>query len=506
MKLSIIVPVYNMAGDNKLQFCLESLLSQNLNEYEIIAVDDCSTDESLVVLKEYEKKYPDKMKVIHSEVNKHQGGAKNIGIRAARGEWIGFIDADDWIDPDMYSQMLKKAEETGADMVGCDLNLVHSHTYEVGEVIESNGSRSQCGELDHEKKKSLILDGGRLVVKIYKRETIVDNELFFPENIFYEDNAMSNSYLLTAKHYEHIDKPWYYYYQHNASTVHSFSERMCLDRMESARIMVSEAKRLGFYEEFKPEILLIGATAIGRDLGPRVSARIHTGLTADCTQLDIGDFPLVAVPGQEDKQKHKQLLMTRPAFGGNTIATIACPDFRPQMATVRPGVMQKIVPIEGAKAEIVNYNPGFEKNSCYTEILEVVKQVSQVADIQDAKILVSGGRGVGSAENFALLDELAEALHATVSCSRAVVDSGWKPKDLQVGQTGKTVRPKVYFAIGISGAIQHVAGMEESDLIIAINKDENAPIFDVADFGIVGDLNQIVPLLTRKIQAAAAQK
>ena len=254
MKLSIIVPVYNMAGDNKLQFCLESLLSQNLNEYEIIAVDDCSTDESLVVLKEYEKNYPDKMKVIHSEVNKHQGGAKNIGIRAARGEWIGFIDADDWINPDMYSQMLKKAEETGADMVGCDLNLVHSHTYEVGEVIESNGSRSQCGELDHEKKKSLILDGGRLVVKIYKRATIVDNELFFPENIFYEDNAMSNSYLLTAKHYEHIDKPWYYYYQHNASTVHSFSERMCLDRMEAARIMVSEAKRLGFYEEFKPEI------------------------------------------------------------------------------------------------------------------------------------------------------------------------------------------------------------------------------------------------------------
>ena len=258
--------------------------------------------------------------------------------------------------------------------------------------------------------------------------------------------------------------------------------------------------------EFKPEIMLVGATAIGRDLGPTVSARVATGLTADCTQLDIGDFPLVAVPGQEDKQKHQQLLMTRPAFGGNTIATIACPDFRPQMATVRPGVMQKIVPIEGAKAEIVNYNPGFEKNSCYTEILEVVKQVSQVADIQDAKILVSGGRGVGSAENFAILDELAKALHATVSCSRAVVDSGWKPKDLQVGQTGKTVRPKVYFAIGISGAIQHVAGMEESDLIIAINKDENAPIFDVADFGIVGDLNQIVPLLTRKIEAAAAQK
>ncbi|MBE5859404.1 MAG: electron transfer flavoprotein subunit alpha/FixB family protein [Butyrivibrio sp.] len=255
---------------------------------------------------------------------------------------------------------------------------------------------------------------------------------------------------------------------------------------------------------FKPEILLVGATAIGRDLGPRVSSRVHTGLTADCTQLDIGDFPLVAVPGQE--QKHKQLLMTRPAFGGNTIATIACPDFRPQMATVRPGVMQKIAPVKGAKAEVVEFNPGFKENACYTKILEIVKAVSEVEDIQEAKILVSGGRGVGSAENFKILDDLAKVLHGTVSCSRAVVDSGWKPKDLQVGQTGKTVRPKVYFAIGISGAIQHVAGMEESDLIIAINKDENAPIFDVADYGVVGDLNKIVPALTKKLEAALAEK
>ena len=158
-------------------------------------------------------------------------------------------------------------------------------------------------------------------------------------------------------------------------------------------------------KEFKPEILLVGATAIGRDLGPRVSSRVHTGLTADCTQLDIGDFPLEPVEGRE--QKHKQLLMTRPAFGGNTIATIACPDFRPQMATVRPGVMQKIDPIKGAKAEIVDYNPGFEKNDCYTEIVKIVKETSAVADIQAAKILVSGGRGVGSPENFKILEELA---------------------------------------------------------------------------------------------------
>ena len=260
----------------------------------------------------------------------------------------------------------------------------------------------------------------------------------------------------------------------------------------------------GYINEFKPEIVLVGATAIGRDLGPRTSARVETGLTADCTVLEIGDFPLVAAPGTE--QKHKQLLMTRPAFGGNTIATIACPDHRPQMATVRPGVMQKIAPIADAKAEVINWKPALEKNNCYVEIEKVVKEVSNVADIAEAKILVSGGRGDGSAENFKLLDDLAEVLHGTVSCSRAVVDNGWKPKELQVGQTGKTVRPHVYFAIGISGAIQHVAGMEESDIIIAINKDETAPIFDVADYGIVGDLNKIVPLLTDKIKTALASK
>ena len=251
--------------------------------------------------------------------------------------------------------------------------------------------------------------------------------------------------------------------------------------------------------EYKPEIMLVGATAIGRDLGPRVSARVGTGLTADCTKLEIDDFPLNPLPGKE--QKHNQLLMTRPAFGGNTIATIACPDNRPQMATVRPGVMQKIDPVKGAKAEVVEFNPELKENNCYVEILDIVKEVAEVADIQQAKILVSGGRGVGSKENFKILQDLADALGGTVSCSRAVVDNGWMPKDLQVGQTGKTVRPNVYFAIGISGAIQHTAGMEESDIIIAINKDESAPIFDVADYGIVGDLNKIVPLITEAVKA-----
>ena len=256
--------------------------------------------------------------------------------------------------------------------------------------------------------------------------------------------------------------------------------------------------------KYKPEIVLVGATAIGRDLGPRVSARVATGLTADCTVLEIGDFPLQAIPGQE--QKHNQLLMTRPAFGGNTIATIACPDNRPQMATVRAGVMQKIQPIKGAKAVVEEFNPGFTPDNKYVEILDVVKAVTDTVDIMDAKILVSGGRGVGSPENFKILEDLADVLGGTVSCSRAVVDAGWKPKDLQVGQTGKTVRPNVYFAIGISGAIQHVAGMEESDIIIAINKDADAPIFDVADYGIVGDLNKIVPKLTESLKAEIAAK
>ena len=254
--------------------------------------------------------------------------------------------------------------------------------------------------------------------------------------------------------------------------------------------------------EYKPEIMLVGATAIGRDLGPRVSARVATGLTADCTGLEIGDF----TDNMTKETIPNQLLMTRPAFGGNTIATIACPYNRPQMATVRAGVMQKIDPIKGAKAEVIEYNPGFTPDNKYVEILDVVKSVADTVDIADAKILVSGGRGVGSEENFKLLQDLADVLGGTVSCSRAVVENGWLPVERQVGQTGKTVRPNVYFAIGISGAIQHVAGMEESDIIVAINKDETAPIFDVADYGLVGDLNKIVPQLTEMLKAELAEK
>lgn len=247
-------------------------------------------------------------------------------------------------------------------------------------------------------------------------------------------------------------------------------------------------------KEFKPEIVLYGATAIGRDLAPRISARVKSGLTADCTKLEIDP---VADP---DSGLHN-LRMTRPAFGGNIMATILIKKNRPQMATVRPGVMQKLEKDPTKKAEVIEFNPELPKNNKYVTVEEVVKEVKDAVDIMDAKILVSGGRGVGSKENFKLLQDLADALGGTVASSRACVDNGWTEKDIQVGQTGKTVRPNVYFAIGISGAIQHVAGMEESEIIIAINKDETAPIFDVADFGIVGDLNQILPLLTEKIKA-----
>lgn len=246
-------------------------------------------------------------------------------------------------------------------------------------------------------------------------------------------------------------------------------------------------------EEYKPEVVLFGATAIGRDLAPRISARVKTGLTADCTKLEVD-------------AETKNLRMTRPAFGGNIMATIICPNNRPQMATVRPGVMQKIAKDTSVKAVVEEMNLSFEKNNKYVEVTEVIKKISDKVDIMDAKILISGGRGVGCKENFKMLQDLANVIGGEVSSSRACVDAGWTEKEQQVGQTGKTVRPNLYFAIGISGAIQHLAGMEESDYIIAINKDETAPIFDVADVGIVGDINQIVPLLTEKLKAELAER
>lgn len=240
-----------------------------------------------------------------------------------------------------------------------------------------------------------------------------------------------------------------------------------------------------------PEILLYGATSIGRDLAPRISARVRTGLTADCTSLEIDP-------------ETKALRMTRPAFGGNLMATIVSPNHRPQMATVRPGVMQALAPEKGRAGTIETFDPGFTKGALDVEILEIVRRAADTSDIGSADIIVAGGRGVGSREKFALLEELAGVLGGTVAASRPCVEAGWVEPSRQVGQTGRTVRPKVYFAIGISGAIQHLAGMEGSGLIIAVNNDETAPIFSVADLGIVGDLNEVIPRLIQKVRAAKA--
>ena len=239
--------------------------------------------------------------------------------------------------------------------------------------------------------------------------------------------------------------------------------------------------------ERKPGILFIGATFIGRDLGPRVAARLSTGLTADCTVLDV-------------EVENGDLLATRPAFGGNLMATIACPDHRPQMATVRPGVFSKLQDTDREfKVEVVDV--ALEAKDIRTTIVEVVKEAKEIVDISEANFIVSGGRGVGSKENFKMLEELAEALGGTVAGSRAAVENGWLERDYQVGQTGKTVRPNIYIACGISGAIQHVAGMQDSDLIIAINKDETAPIMATVDYAIVGDLFKVIPEMTAQVKA-----
>ena len=246
-------------------------------------------------------------------------------------------------------------------------------------------------------------------------------------------------------------------------------------------------------EAKKPEIVLYGATSIGRDLAPRVSARVHTGLTADCTKLEIDP-------------ETKLLLMTRPAFGGNIMATIVCKEFRPQMATVRPGVMQALPTDTSRTGEVEVFQVDFTDADMNIKIREVIKEKHAKVDITEAKVLVSGGRGIGSPEYFDVLKELADELDGLVTSSRANVDAGWIGRERQVGQTGKTVRPDLYMACGISGAIQHLAGMEDSEFIVAINKDAQAPIFDVADLGVVGDLHKIMPILIDKVRALKAEK
>lgn len=269
-------------------------------------------------------------------------------------------------------------------------------------------------------------------------------------------------------------------------------------------------------KNYDPNIVLFGATSIGRDLAPRVAARVHTGLTADCTHLDIDmnkyfDFLHATSTADTDSIEKRlgmddvTLKMTRPAFGGNVMATIRCADYRPQMATVRPGVMKKIAPVAGKQGTVEEFKVEFTPEDMNVTIKEVVKDTKKAVDITEAKVLVSGGRGIGSPEFFGELKKVADLLGGEISSSRANVDAGWIERDRQVGQTGKTVRPELYMACGISGAIQHIAGMENSECVITINKNDTAAIFEVSDLGIVGDVKVIIPKLAEALEKYKAE-
>lgn len=253
MKLSIIVPVYNMEKDGRLRHCLDSLTAQQMSDYEIIAVDDKSTDGSLEILRQYEARYPKLFHIIASEQNNRQGGAKNRGLAVARGEWIGFMDSDDWASTAMFPKLLKKAEETGADVVGCDYLLTDQIGLEEGIAVENNAPE-QCGLLDEEKYKKLIIKPGSMVIKIYKRALFEEQHIRFPEKMFYEDNVIGVLPLLYAKRFERVEECLYFYYQHSGSTVHSVDMNKLSDRIMASKLYLEECKNRGFYERFPQEI------------------------------------------------------------------------------------------------------------------------------------------------------------------------------------------------------------------------------------------------------------
>lgn len=265
--------------------------------------------------------------------------------------------------------------------------------------------------------------------------------------------------------------------------------------------------------EYKPELVIYGATHIGRDLAPRVAARMNTGLTADCTRLDIRVSSYIDYANKsttldtstlDPNDPSTGIKQTRPAFGGNLMATIICPKTRPQMSTVRPGVMQKRDKVEGAKGELTVYKPQIAESDIHVKLVDIVKSAKELVSLTDAEIICSGGRGLGDPSGFELIKKFADKVGGVVGSSRAAVDAGWIDHSHQVGQTGTTVKPKIYFACGISGAIQHLAGMQTSDIIVAINKDPDAPIFEVADYGIVGDLYKVIPQIIEEWDNAEA--
>lgn len=254
MKLSVIVPVYNMASGDRLKWCMDSLVGQtSVSGYEIIAVDDCSTDDSLSILQDYEKRFPGLVRVFHSPENHHQGGAKNIGLSHASGEWLAFIDADDWVVPDYFYRLLEEAERTGADCVGTDYTIVPEHTMTPGRLV-ANNTPDQAGPVDDTRRRSLLLNHGSLCVKIWRREIILGCDTRFPEDIFYEDNAVANTWIMRIHRFAYLPGPLYYYYQHEDSTVHTVTKRRLEDRMAAGRILLAEAERYGYLKPFRPEI------------------------------------------------------------------------------------------------------------------------------------------------------------------------------------------------------------------------------------------------------------
>lgn len=256
MKLSIIVPFYNMAADGKLNYCMDSLVNQTLSgreSYEILAVDDCSTDGTYELLRRYEEQYPDKVRALKTPVNKKQGGARNLGIEQAQGEWIGFMDGDDWAAPDMYEKLLQKAQETGADVVGCDLHETHEHSMKIGKIVNAN-TIDQTGVLNAEQYKKLMLNPCSMVIKIYQKQVIDKYHLRFPEQMFYEDNCAGPAWMLHFTHFEKVEEPLYYYYQDSSSTTHYISEAKCRDRMKAGELLVEQCRKYGFYEPYRKEL------------------------------------------------------------------------------------------------------------------------------------------------------------------------------------------------------------------------------------------------------------
>lgn len=253
IKLSIVVPVYNMAAGGKLEYCLDSLLAQTIADYEVICVDDCSTDDSMHILKHYEEKYPQKVRVFQTPENLKQGGARNLGMKQAKGEWIGFFDSDDFAAEDMYEKLLAKAQATHADVVGCQYQITHEQSKKPGRCVVNN-TTEQTGVLGVEQYKLLMRRPGSMVIKIYKKEVIDRYNLRFPERVFYEDNCAAPVWMLHFKHFELVDEPLYYYYQHEASTVHHISRAKCEDRLTTGKMLVEWCKEAGFYEPYKREL------------------------------------------------------------------------------------------------------------------------------------------------------------------------------------------------------------------------------------------------------------